>query len=672
MNYQATPDAKGTVASASAYRPEIDGLRCIAVLAVIFYHAHFTGFSGGYVGVDVFFVISGFLITGIIHRETRERRYSFLNFYERRMRRIFPALFLVLAACLIPAWYLETPAELRSFSQSLVAVSTFLSNWFFYFKTGYFGANADEVPLLHTWSLAVEEQFYVVFPIILILIERFAPRRLTLLLAGLWLASFGLCLTREAQFPLLNFFSAASRGFELLTGGILAIEFERVDGFRRSRPALAEGLALLGVAAIAFSIVWMNEATPFPGRYALIPVGGSALLIAFTSRTSYVGRVLASTIPVFIGQVSYSAYLWHQPLYAFARLASPDRPPVWVMLALIALTIVLSYLSWRFVEQPFRNKAKVSRRTVFILSACASLFFIALGAIGHLENGFPQRFTKEQASIMATAAPSPYRDRCETDGVDFVPPAKACRYFGKHVTWAVMGDSHTIELAYDLALALKPSDMGLVQLSNSGCPPALLFQSEVPGCTAWTKQAVDYLVNDKTIVNVVLVYRHSFHLYGGQLDYYPALPNEHPTFLRNLDADAAREMYWKSFVALIDRLRAAGKRVYVVDPVPELSRSIEWNIYRHGASPDAIRNSDGLSVDYYRRRNAFILGKLQTLPWDRDLIRIPTREAFCGPVICRAIVNGRSLYFDDSHPSLTGAEGILGLFRLGAAAAPAR
>ncbi len=663
-------DARSASAAPDSYRPEIDGLRSIAVLAVIFYHARLAPFTGGYVGVDVFFVISGYLIAGIIHREVSGGRFTFFGFYERRARRIFPALFFIAALCIVPSLILQTPKQFKDFAQSLIAVSTFVSNYFFYFKTGYFGTNAEEIPLLHAWSLSVEEQFYVLFPIVLLVIERFARKRLGIVLGVLWIASFAWCVHTETIDPQYNFFSATSRAWELLSGALLAIKFDAMAWRRRVTEIGANLLSLLGIALVLGSVFLLDQSTPFPGFYALAPIGGTVLLIGFAVPSTWVGRVLASAVPVFIGQLSYSAYLWHQPLFAYARLASVDRPPAAVMLALIAVTIGLAYLSWRFIEQPFRKRSNFSRRTIFAASAVVSAAIVAFGAYGHLAKGFPGRFSVEQTAIAATATTSPLRDTCHTEGVNYLRPASACRYFGKTVHWAVMGDSHVVELAYALAQDLKAKNEGVLHLSSSGCPPALLFESNTPGCTAWTKEAVAYLESRRDITQVILVYHHSAHLFGAMTNTYPTLPDEHPAFLNGEPAPQARDVYWQSFEALIRRLLAAGKRVYVLDPYPELPRHVEWYIYRREPAGTSRQNSFGPDLDVYRRRNAFILAKLDTLKWDGNLVRVPSSDAFCEGKLCYAVRNGVSLYFDDNHPSLSGAARVVQLIGKRAGAAP--
>ena len=260
---------------AKSYRPEVDGLRCLAVCAVIFYHAGFGLFSGGYVGVDVFFVISGYLITGIIYKEVIEQRFSFVTFYERRMRRIFPALFFVLTFTLLPALLWLTPEQLKHFSQSIVAVIFFFSNLYFWAKSGYFNDNSETLPLLHTWSLSVEEQFYIFFPMLLLILWRFKAKWMGLMLSLCLLVSLGGCLYLESSNQSMNFFWPHTRAWELLVGALVAIYHQRISASLKSNPLGFELLSGLGLALIVATILLLDKHSSFPGVNAIWPVLGT-------------------------------------------------------------------------------------------------------------------------------------------------------------------------------------------------------------------------------------------------------------------------------------------------------------------------------------------------------------------------------------------------------------
>ncbi len=372
------------------YRREIDGLRAIAIVPVVLFHAGFTSFSGGYVGVDVFFVISGYLLTTIIYGEIVQNRFSILKFYERRIRRIMPALVLVILVCLPPAMFWMLPWQLMEFGRSVMAVSLFSSNFFFWSESGYFAPVAESKPLLHTWSLAVEEQFYVFLPLFLILVWRYGKKALLALIligafASLLLAEWGWRFSPNAAFYLLP-----TRAWELLAGSAVAVvllDFEPKPGTR------TELASLVGLALILYSIFVFDDYTPFPSLWTGLPVLGTAIIILFCRSQSLIGRLLGTPLCVGIGLISYSAYLWHQPLFAFARLAHWSEigfGPI-VMIALGLLSFFLAWASWKFVEGPFRDKT-FSAKQIFRFFAIASVSLLSLGLVAHASNGLPGRF----------------------------------------------------------------------------------------------------------------------------------------------------------------------------------------------------------------------------------------------------------------------------------------
>ena len=385
------------------YRGEIDGLRAIAVVPVILFHAGFQSFSGGFVGVDVFFVISGYLITSIIVAERNAGTFSLVNFYERRARRILPALFFVLLACLPLAWQWTTPGDLRAFSKSLAAVSIFASNIEFWRDSGdYFAAAAELKPLLHTWSLAVEEQYYVLFPLLIIYLWPFGLRwMMGLLLAGA-LVSLAAAEWGSVRHPAGAFYLLPTRGWELLVGSFVAFSHfarDEVEIVSMNR-AVGELAGIAGFLMIAFAVFAFDRNTPFPGVYALIPTLGTAFVILFATQKTFFGRLLGSRPLAGLGLISYSAYLWHQPLFAFARLHSLEQPSS-LLLALLAVSaIVLGYFTWRYVERPFRDKRRVGRKTIFASAALMSAAMFGLGVLGFLKDGFPERLSSADQELL--------------------------------------------------------------------------------------------------------------------------------------------------------------------------------------------------------------------------------------------------------------------------------
>ena len=367
------------------YRAEIDGLRALAVLPVILFHAGFEWFSGGFVGVDIFFVISGYLITTIIISEMAEGKFSIINFYERRARRILPALFFVMAACLPFAWLWLTPSDLEDFGQSLVAVSTFSSNILFWRESGYFDTAAELKPLLHTWSLAVEEQYYILFPIFIILTWRLGLKWVLILLSIVFLVSLGAAQWSAYNAPDAAFYLLPTRGWELLVG-VFAAFYLKYNTYLKSH-SINQALSLLGFGMIVFSIIAFDKKTPFPSLYTLIPTIGTGLLILCAVPKTVIHKLLSLKFIVGIGLISYSAYLWHQPLLAFAKHVFSEEVPELLMLCLCLMSLVAAWFSWRFIETPFRNRKRFDRASIFRLSAVGILMFSTIGLTLHFTNG---------------------------------------------------------------------------------------------------------------------------------------------------------------------------------------------------------------------------------------------------------------------------------------------
>jgi peptidoglycan/LPS O-acetylase OafA/YrhL len=376
------------------YRPEIDGLRAVAVLSVILYHAGIPGVSGGFVGVDVFFVISGYLITGILLRELDAGTFSIVAFYERRARRILPALFLVLLVCIPFGWFLMDPYAFWRLGQGLIAVTFFVSNILFWRTTDYFTATGNN-PLLHTWSLGVEEQFYIFFPLFLWFVWRYARAWLWwsilfVALASLAISQWGV----QSGRLVAAFYLIPSRAFELLLGSMVALAAFR-KWVPNLRPMLAEAVALGGMGSVIWAVVMFSKGTPFPGWHALVPSIGTAVVLMFVRTSSLLGRVLSWRVMVGLGLISYSAYLWHQPVFAFVHIAGWS-PGLGVSLGLVGASLMLAWLSWRYVEHPFRDRGWISRRAVFWWAGTLSASMVCFGAWLVATQGVSSRYTAEE------------------------------------------------------------------------------------------------------------------------------------------------------------------------------------------------------------------------------------------------------------------------------------
>jgi peptidoglycan/LPS O-acetylase OafA/YrhL len=466
------------------YRAEIDGLRALAVLPVILFHAGFEWFSGGFVGVDVFFVISGYLITTIIISEMAEGKFSIVNFYERRARRILPALFFVMIACLPFAWLLLTPYDLKDFGQSLVAVSTFSSNILFWLESGYFDTAAELKPLLHTWSLAVEEQYYILFPIFLMLTWRLGIKWVLILLSIVFLISLGLAVW-ATQYGFNQktisgaFFLLPTRVWELLIG-VFAAFYLKHNTHLQSH-AINQVLSLLGFFMVIYSIFAFDKTIPFPSLYALIPTIGTGLLILCAVPKTLVHKLLSLKFIVGIGLISYSAYLWHHPLLAFARHSLLIDVSDVILIIFCIASFMMAWLSWRYVEKPFRDKNHTTRKFIFTFSAIGMIGFILIGIFMHLSNGFLNRLSEDEQKLSTFIYTTFERELYYREGICFLKRDQNADSFneecfsGKSLIW---GDSHAAALSFGLRKVNNFS-----QLTASGCPPIInQYFTDAPFC----------------------------------------------------------------------------------------------------------------------------------------------------------------------------------------------
>ena len=647
------------------YRREIDGLRAIAVLSVVFFHAEVAGFSGGYIGVDVFFVISGYLITSILVKEKINNNFSLTNFYMRRARRILPSLFVVLFVSTLLAYIFLPPIYLYYFSQSLISVIVFLSNIYFYLKAGYFSPVSNQSPLLHTWSLAIEEQFYFIFPLVFLVLWKFGKNKILFLLVCITLVSlfFSELLVFKGDID-ANFYLIISRAWELLIGSIIAMALpNRLEMLRWKK----EILSFIGLFLILFSIFYFTKYTPFPSLYTLAPTLGSAFIIIAADQNTFIGRLLSIKILVWVGLISYSLYLWHQPIFSFLKVSSIwDGSSNTVIILAIIATFVLSIMNYKLVESTFRKNKRGAEKKFILGISFVAILLLFVGFLGVLFDGVPQRYplSKFSNSILA----SPKREECHSNSHHVIAPKDACEYSEKNITWAVMGDSHAVEITFALSEKLKHFKVGVKHLSFSGCPPALSLKLKMIGCEQWTNEAVHYLENNNRIKNVILAYRHSAYLYGSdQMKLYPMMEKREQLatyfsddFYKSLINDP-REVYWQSFYSMIKALQFSGKTVFILYPIPELPQQIitlvrPITIFSKKIRTDLRRTT---SLNFYKERNSYILKKLDSLEYQANLKRIIPSSVFCEEEYCSAIKNGKALYFDDNHPSLYGAELIL-------------
>jgi peptidoglycan/LPS O-acetylase OafA/YrhL len=641
------------------YRREIDGLRAVAVIPVILYHAGFGTFAGGYVGVDVFFVISGYLITSIIVSDQRAGKFTLVNFYGRRARRLLPALFLVIFCTLPFAWFWMLPQDLKAFSDSVIAVSVFASNIYFYASTGYFETAAELKPLLHTWSLAVEEQYYLLFPVFLMLTWRLGTRWVVALLSIAAAVSLGAAQWGSTTNPSFAFFMLPTRGWEILLGALIALYLLPQRGAARSaNRSVRQSISVVGLLLILYAVFAFDRETPYPSFYTLLPTVGTGLIILFAAGDTIVGSILGSWILVGIGLISYSAYLWHQPLFAFARLRTLDEPGHVLLIALALASFGLAYFSWKYVEMPFRRAHVITRKQVFAFGATCSLILITLGAIGSLGKGFKNRF--DAAVIAQLEPPSGTLSTCNEH---FAKTAGATCVLGDSAvapTMALIGDSHAMRLTKRLSEMLAERHQSAIAYAEGGCIPFLDIGERThnlgnDNCRDYVRSSYADIINNRSIERVVLFSEWSLYTEGVRYG------SRHISYFSDAETRATGV---QENLAVFERglqrtkiaLENAGKKIIVVKSVPEYDASVPATLAKAMLLDSRIPPARLMTHEKFALRNklaedAFSAANLGSWADVVEPVRLFCDQRYCSYADARS----NSLYEDDNHLSYLGS-----------------
>lgn len=635
------------------YRPDIDGLRALAVLAVVLFHYRVPGFGGGYVGVDVFFVISGYLITGLILKEEGEGRFSFRRFYERRIRRIFPALFAMLAAATVVAALLFFPVSFARFGKSLLATAVFASNFEFWREAGYFDVAGDQKPLLHLWSIAVEEQFYVIFPALLLLIGSRSRLRLATAIGAIFIASLACSIWSARHAPTAGYYLLPSRMWELMLGALLAAGALTVPDLGRLRAIVsAAGLGLIGYGVFAFT-----HSTPFPGAAALIPCVGTALVVA-AGETSPLNRMLSLRPIAFVGLISYSLYLWHWPLYVFAHAALFRAPTAIETAGLIGLSFALAIFSWRYVERPFRSgdfrwsQPSLLRGAGFAVAATA-----ACAALLVFDQGLPQRFSPEIRTILAEASDhEPSITECFGLTADDVRNGRLCPIGAKvqQASFLLWGDSHADALLPAIqSIARRTGRAGLFAGTDS-CPPLLgVRRADTAKCAAFN-DAVAEIATSKSIKEVILEARWAKNAEGSSFGQEPSeRVRLYDDISQGRNEKETRDVFYRGLDRTVRALARAGKKVVLVASVPEVGFPVPAVLARaRMADPNAKLST---SAAVYRERQRFVLWAFADMHRRYGAQVIYPDRVLCKGGFCKIALGGRPLYRDGHHLSVFGA-----------------
>lgn len=632
------------------HRREIDGLRAIAVLPVILFHAGFSWFAGGYVGVDVFFVISGYLITTILIEDLEAQNFSIVRFYERRARRILPALFFVMLCCIPFAWLWMLPQQFKDFSQALVAISFFASNILFWRKSGYFAPAAEENPLLHTWSLAVEEQFYLFFPLLLLFVWRFGRR--PVLMSLLLIMSLSLLLSEWGwrHQPSANFYLLPFRAWELGFGALCALWLSG-----RPQPSSAP-LASLGLGLILYATFAYDKVTPFPSLYALIPVVGTALVILFGSPATLVGRLLSQRLMVGIGLISFSAYLWHQPLLAFARIRSLETPSWQIMGLLCVASMGLAYLTWRYVENPFRRGQVAlasTRRRLFAMCFVGTGVFLLSGLYGHLNDGLPGRLS-EQAVLLAAESHNrnPRRDECHVAGSTPVPE---CTYGGGTLGAIVIGDSHAAAVIRSIQQAMGDERLHVLDWTLASCPTIAGVKSDkasLAHCGNFVNYALEASRTLDRDVPLFIVNRVTAYLVGPNEPYAAeelAYPNHYLSGPYSTRSHEYLEEMASGFLTTACAF-AQHREVFMFRPIPELKKDVPLYMARSLVFSGEVQRVSVTEAEY-RERHRLALEIQDRAVRACGVNIIDPLPYLCRGGRCWGDIEGQPVYYDDDHLS---------------------
>ncbi len=632
------------------YRADLDGLRAVAVVPVILFHLGFPYTPGGYVGVDVFFVLSGYLITRQIALELDQGHFSLLGFYDRRIRRLFPALFAMLFVSTIIALFVLLPRDLDGFGESLVAAVLSISNFYFWSERDYFAPAAETMPLLHTWSLSVEEQFYILFPALLLLAWPFGRAHVRHGLIALAALSFvaSIWITRVA--PDAAFYLLPTRAWELLIGSLLALSPAATPIPPRLR-TVATSIGLAGIGAAVFTY---HAGTRFPGFAAALPAVGCAVIIwagqvPLTSSAAprtpsqpLVTRLLAWRPLVFVGLISYSLYLWHWPLIVFARHWFPE-PLTPTQGALVALaTFCIACVSWKFIEQPLRRGGSLwttpNLRVRYSGVIVCSLAFVGMSL--DIGNGFPWLQPKAVLAVVDDEGDrSPLRERCHIARRDQgrLSLADTCVFGSASAREiVVLGDSHGAELGYALADIAREGSLRVRQITASACPPALGFSRDKhQNCSRHTQKMIEELATRPP--STILIVASYFH--------WAAPGSSREAFLLGIERSAAN-------------LRQAGHEVILLGG---------WPPHPNGRLPDTLgkevrhgRSAEDFMFPIDQSLAASIDEKLGQIAKRQGAIYLPLLPTICGDSRqCRGMIHGQAILFDRDHLSVSAARHVV-------------
>jgi peptidoglycan/LPS O-acetylase OafA/YrhL len=621
----------------SRYRADIDGLRAVAILSVVAFHAFPSWVPGGFIGVDVFFVISGYLISDIILKDLDEGTFGFVAFYARRIRRVFPALILVLVASYAFAWFALLANEFKQLGTHIAGAASFVSNFVLWHESGYFDNSAETKPLLHLWSLGIEEQFYLVWPMFL-WIAWTLRLHLPALMILVAIVSLSLNIRGAENDAISAFFSPQTRFWELLCGSLLAwmrrydvgtlasVEARIGSWWPLSRSAPSHAISLTGFVLLTCGFWYISKASNYPGKWAIVPVLGAVLIISAGPQAWLNRALLSHRISVWFGLISYPLYLWHWPILSFLQIIGDETPAPDVRIAAVALSIVLAWMTFKLLEQPIRSRINPGRSALYLVVA---MVVVGISGFSYKTDIYDNSWKGSQRFILSkSAVASPKRAECHVPQDERFASRKICEYpEGTKIEVAVLGNSHGVELAFALSQGLSKHGVGLRQLTMSGCPVSYKLHIERGGrnsvCIKWHEFAVNNIIGSKGIKVVVLSYR--------------------------MENYAWQRVYQESMYELVHDLANSGKRVILVLQAPMLDRGINYYIRR------AFWRDRVASKPLSAWKEQYKAGYLIANEVKNKASVVDPSEVMCDDEECYAIRDNKSLFFNKDHMSVDGA-----------------
>lgn len=648
----------------TSYRAELDGLRAIAVSLVVLYHAGFSTFSGGFVGVDVFFVLSGFFMTAVIMKEIDAGTFDIARFYARRIRRIVPALVAVLIITSGLSLIFFMPQELERFAKSVRTVALFYPNVAFEKESGYFDLSAHLKPLLHTWSLGVEEQFYFIFPLYLMILNKWLRPKLLIILISSLLASFVLSVWTVFSDPTAAFYLLPYRLWELMVGAVVALA---PLSYSRSTACV---LSSLGIAGIFSAALLFDNTTTFPGMAAALPCLSTALLLSAGNQTRWPVVILGNRAVAFVGKISYSMYLWHWPIIVFFPYVAPGGAVALQKVTIVALTLVAGYFSWRFIEQPFRfGQPSLPPKVVFLSAGAPIPAAIIFTAFVTSYDGLPNRLPPEARQLyMATYDMGPYFDpRCfaDSDGAGLtasdVRAGKVCAIgdTSKEPSFLLWGDSHSAAIAPAIDAAAKKHHLAGMFVARGSCPPLLStdFSSaqNVARCEDFNNAALEY-AERRAFPFVFLAG------YWPRYVHRAELPNHGIFFSPEADppVDDWSGPVKQGLNATVSRLSGHGAQVILIMDVPEMGYAVPEALARAKMTGGSLDIAPPL--EYVAKRQALARRVISEVAAETSSRVVDPMPAVCDKHACRSTFDDVVLYRDSDHLTGRGAIAISAIF----------